>query len=158
AVELAKLIAAMNATVVSARLSMAFPLRIFCFRRGHRSHMPALGGHCGTCRRRREDTFAWQRLKCRTCEPRCRRAVVANAPHTLSRNPLFSVAFHHYQNLIHPPQRWAPGARLPGEVGPRRSQPPFCSSPGIFLKGRCDVRLIKPRRIRLAAPIKPGDS
>src|SRR5215467_11493757 len=80
AVELAKLIAAMNATVVSARLSMAFPLRIFCFRRGHRSHMPALGGHCGTCRRRREDTFAWQRLKCRTCKPRCRRAVVANAP------------------------------------------------------------------------------
>src|SRR5262249_25764033 len=45
AAELAKLSAAMKATVVSARLSMAFPLRIFVsggatvpIRRGHRSH------------------------------------------------------------------------------------------------------------------------
>src|SRR5262249_22828520 len=77
---LAKLSAARNASVVSTRLSMVF-LSGDLFINGSRQFaIPALAGHCGTCRRGNQ-ILACKRTKCRTCGADFSAQIIATRSH-----------------------------------------------------------------------------
>src|SRR5437773_1923004 len=86
--ELITLSAAMHASVVSTRLSMAFPLWLFCLLTGHdNGHVPVLRSY--------SDTGGWNggRTKCRIVE----RTFSADAPSRARNN---AASRGHYEMLM----------------------------------------------------------
>src|SRR5262245_27596520 len=56
------------------------------------------------------------------------------------------------------PRLGSPDQACRGGRAPQTQDADLFYTPRIFLQRGRDVRIIKPRRIRLAAPIKPADS